>query len=487
MTQPANAMRTNKGRPVDVPHDELLARLTANRSIGGAPREELEWLIAHGEVRRLDPGDVLGAPGDETHEMIVILTGHIAVYQNRLGARRKLAEWTAGDVSGVFPYSRLRKGSSDVVAEVPTEVFVLMRDQLLPLARECPGITEILVHAMIDRARMFNSTDWQDEKMMSLGKLSAGLAHELNNPASAASRAAASLSDAITQLAAASRVLEGARLNEDQLARVEAFRAACAADAARLSPIDRSDREEEVTDWLDTHAVDEASAEALVDAGVSTALLDQLADAVSGPALGAAIRWSAAYRSACSLSGDVQKATSRIYELVSAVKRFTYMDRAPVQEPFDLGAGLRDTVILMTAKAREKSTRVTIEIAEDVPRSPAYGAELNQVWSNLIDNALDAIENGGHVTVNARRERGEVIVSVTDDGAGVPDDVKARIFDPFFTTKPVGRGTGLGLDIARRVVEHHHGRIEFDSTKGRTEFRVILPAEAPAGSGGGGP
>jgi signal transduction histidine kinase len=202
--------------------------------------------------------------------------------------------------------------------------------------------------------------------------------------------------------------------------------------------------------------------------------------------LGAAIRWSAAYRSACSLSGDVQKATSRIYELVSAVKRFTYMDRAPVQEPFDLGAGLRDTVILMTAKAREKSTRVTIEIAEDVPRIPAYGAELNQVWSNLIDNALDAIENGGHVTVNARRERGEVLVSVTDDGAGVPDDVKARIFDPFFTTKPVGRGTGLGLDIARRVVEHHHGRIEFDSTKGRTEFRVILPAEAPAGSGGGG-
>jgi len=201
---------------------------------------------------------------------------------------------------------------------------------------------------------------------------------------------------------------------------------------------------------------------------------------IDGDVLSAAIRLSAVYRTACSLSTDVQRATSRIYELVSAVKRFTYMDRAVAAEPFDLAAGLRDTVLLLGAKAREKSIVVALEIAEDVPRIPAFGAELNQVWSNLIDNALDAVAEGGHVTVHAARAADTVIVSVADNGAGVPDDVKPKIFDPFFTTKPVGRGTGLGLDIVRRVVEHHHGRIEFESAAGggRTEFRIVLPADS---------
>ena len=213
MTLPATAMRTEKGTVLDATHEEVLDRLTAHRMIGGAPREELEWLIAHGELRRMQPGEVIGAPGMEANEMIVILSGRIVVYQNRLGSRRKLAEFHTGEVSGVFPYSRLRMGSSDVIAEVETDFFVVMRDQLLDLARECPVVTDVLVHAMIDRARMFTSSDWQDEKMMSLGKLSAGLAHELNNPASAASRSAASLTDAIAQLADASRVLEAARLS----------------------------------------------------------------------------------------------------------------------------------------------------------------------------------------------------------------------------------------------------------------------------------
>ena len=205
-------------------------------------------------------------------------------------------------------------------------------------------------------------------------------------------------------------------------------------------------------------------------------MLDQLAGAVQGDALGAAVRWSAAYRTACSLSTDVQRATTRIYELVSAVKRFTYMDRASAAEPFDLTTGLRDTVMLLTAKAREKSARVVVEIAEDVPHIPAFGAELNQVWSNLIDNALDAIGEGGQITVRARREQSEVIVCVADNGSGISAAVKPKIFDPFFTTKPVGRGTGLGLDIVRRVVEHHRGRIEVESVPGRTEFKILLPA-----------
>ena len=483
MTLPATAMRTPRGTLLTAPDDEILARLSAHRALGGAPRAELEWLVRHGELRRLTSGEVVGAPGWEANELIVLLTGRITVYQSRQGSRRRVAEWHAGEVTGLYPYSRMKNGVSDVIAEVETDAFIVMRDQFDGLTRDCPEITATLVHAMVDRARMFTSTDWQDEKMMSLGKLSAGLAHELNNPASAASRSAASLTDAITQLAESSRVLEAAHLNDGQLERIEAFRAACAVDATRLNPIDRSDREEEITDWLDARAIDDASAEALVDAGVSTELLDQLAGVIQGEALAAAIRWSAAYRSACSLATDVKRATSRIYELVSAVKRFTYMDRAAVAEPFDLAAGLRDTVLLHTTKAREKSARVALEIADDVPQIPAFGAELNQVWSNLIDNALDAIAEGGHVTVRAAREGGSVVVSVIDDGPGIPDDIKAKIFDPFFTTKPIGRGTGLGLDIVRRAVEHHRARIEFESAAGggRTEFKVVLPTDSSRG------
>ena len=480
---PPNAMRTWRGEPIAASDDEILERLLAHRVLGNSPRSELEWMAAHGELRMLKQGDLIGGPGQEVNELIVILRGRIAVYQQRQGSRRKVAEWLAGDVTGLYPYSRMKAGVSEVEADSHTEAFVLMRDQLAGLIRECPEITATLVHKMVDRARMFTSSDWQDEKMMSLGKLSAGLAHELNNPASAASRSAASLTEAITQLAAASRVLEAAHLSEDQLAQIETFRAACNVGAARLSPIDRADREEEVADWLDARAIDNASTEALVDAGVSTGLLDQLADVVHGDVLVATIRWSAAYRTACSLSTDVQRATSRIYELVSAVKRFTYMDRAAVAEPFDLGAGLRDTVLLLTAKAREKSAKVTLEIAEGLPRIPAFGVELNQVWSNLIDNALDAVNQGGHVTVRAARDGDSVVVSVVDDGAGVSEDIKARIFDPFFTTKPVGRGTGLGLDIVRRVVDHHRGYIEFESAAGggHTEFRIILPAASSNG------
>jgi len=464
---------------------DILDRLIAHKTLGSAPRAELEWIAEHGELHHYQAGDLIASKSVPVVNMAIVLTGHVAIHVATAAgaAPRKVMEWRAGDVTGTLPYSRMTNPPGDNAAMEESEA-VLVHSNLFPeMIRHCPTVTGILVHIMVDRARHFTSTDWQDEKTMSLGRLAAGLAHELNNPASAATRSAATLTEAISQLADSSRVLEAARLNDEQLTRIEAFRAACIVEAARLNPIDRSDREDEITDWLHAHDVDDAPAEALVDAGVSSALLDQLAEVIRGDVLAAAIRWSAAYRSACSLATDVKRATSRIYELVSAVKRFTYMDRAVVAEPFDVAAGLRDAVLLHTAKAREKSARVTLEIADDLPHIPAFGAELNQVWSNLLDNALDAIAEGGHVTVRAVRQDGNVVVSVVDDGAGVPDDIKAKIFDPFFTTKPVGRGTGLGLDIVRRVVEHHRARIDFESANGggHTEFKVVLPADSSRG------
>jgi signal transduction histidine kinase len=205
-------------------------------------------------------------------------------------------------------------------------------------------------------------------------------------------------------------------------------------------------------------------------------MLDELARSVQGQALYAALHWIAASCAMRRLTLEIQESASRICELVNAVKGFTEMDRAATPEPVDLGQGLANTLAVLGSKARSKSVGVCLNLEKNLPAVYGFGGELNQVWANLIDNALDAVDEGGQVEVAARRERDAVVVRVIDNGRGVPAEVRDRIFDPFFTTKPVGKGTGLGLDIVRRLVQRHNGQIELESVPGRTEFRVTLPS-----------
>ena len=217
-----------------------------------------------------------------------------------------------------------------------------------------------------------------------------------------------------------------------------------------------------------------ANSDVLADTPVTFEALDQLAATVEGPALDAVIRWAAAGCAVRGLASEIQEAAMRISGLVMAIKGFTHMDQAMVAEPVDLGPNLSNTVIVMRAKARQKSAEVAIELEPGLPLVRGFAGELNQVWGNLIDNALDAIQNGGRLEVNARRDGQRVIVRIVDNGPGIPPQILSRIFDPFFTTKPMGQGTGLGLDIVRRLVLHNDGNIEVDSKPGRTEFRVAL-------------
>jgi signal transduction histidine kinase len=325
------------------------------------------------------------------------------------------------------------------------------------------------------------SASMHEDKMASLGKLAAGLAHELNNPASAAARSAKLLSQALTEAHEASHALGAAHLTEAQRAAIEDIgaRSLIPTKSGVFSAIERSDREDEITDWLEAHDADTTPAAALAESGVTTETLDELADAFEGDVLNAALRWIAAEYSARSLAANVERATTRIYDLVSSVKRFTYMDRPSVAEPTNIGQGLNDTVSMLATKARAKSVSVGVDVPADLPLVPGNPGELNQVWSNIIDNAIDAVGESGHVAVSAARDRETVVVSVIDDGSGIPPDILPRIFDPFFTTKPIGEGTGLGLDISRRIIRGHDGQIALDSRPGRTEFRVILPMGHP--------
>jgi len=454
-----------------------MRRLAQHRSLGGAPASEHAWLVAHGKVRTLPAGATVIRRGDYANSLHIIFTGVHAIRVDRGAGAHKIMEWRAGDVAGVLPYSRGATPPNDIVAEEATEWLDIGVEHFTGMARECPVVTTTLVHAMLDRARQFNTHDLHDEKLISLGRLAAGLAHELNNPASAAVRSAKLLVGSLEEADAAA-LRATARLSDEQLAAVEVVRGLCAGshEPPLLSAVQRADREEAISDWLVSHGASETCATPLAETALTLEALERLAAQVSGEALDASLRWIAAGCLVRTLASEIQAATSRIYELVDSVKGFTYMDRAPMPEPVDIRRGIRDALTMLGSKIRTKSVEVSVDFADDLPLAHAVGAELNQVWMNLLENALDAVSQGGHVAVTASRGIEGLVVLITDDGSGIPADIQDRIFDPFFTTKGVGQGTGLGLPIVRRVLRQHGGEIDIESRPGRTQCRVILPA-----------
>jgi signal transduction histidine kinase len=455
---------------------DLVERLAAHRTLGAAPREELAWLASHGSFRRVNPGEVVAQKGQPVEELWVVLSGRLAIFVDRGTGLQKMLEWRPGDVTGLLPYSRLTTPPGNSIAQEPTEILALHRDQLPEMIHTCPAITTILVHSMLDRARIFTSNDLHDEKMLSLGRLSAGLAHELNNPASAIERSATLLEDKLEDGEQATRLFAAARLSDAQLTAVDTFRNSCHVRVHGVrSPIEQAEREEEIADWLAAHRIDTAIADAIAETPTTIESLDRLSTAIDGPALEAVLRWTAAACSVRSLASDIQDAATRISGLVLAVKGFTHMDQATVAEPVDLLQSVGNTVAVLRSKARQKAASIGVDVEPNLPRVRGFAGELNQIWVNLIDNALDAIPKDGRVEVLAARDGDRVLVRIVDNGPGIPNDIRDRIFDPFFTTKPMGLGTGLGLDIVRRLVRHNDGEIGVESRPGRTEFRVLLP------------
>ena len=461
------------------PVASVLSRLTQHRALGSAPREELAWLASNGVARSFAVGEVSTRKAQPEEWLLIVFSGHLAIHVDRGAGSRKIVGWREGDVCGLMPYSRGGAPPGDTVAEEPTDVLAIHRDLIPEMIRECPRVTAILVHAMLDRARHFTSSDLHDEKLLSLGKLAAGLAHELNNPASAAARSAKLMAVSFAESEAAARALAAARLSDPQLAEVDRVRGLCESGTgpASPSPIERADREEALAGWFDAHGFDADYAAALAETSVTPAALDALAAAIGEDALGAALRSIASGRLTRLLVGEIDASVSRIYELVAAVKGFTYMDRAATREPIDIRRSLTDTLAVLGAKTRAKSVVVELALSAGLPMVHASGAELNQVWANIIDNALDAVAPGGRVEITASRQLDRVVVCVADDGPGIAPEIQGRIFDPFFTTKPVGQGTGLGLDIVRRLLQRSEGEIEVESRLGRTEFRVSLRAD----------
>lgn len=458
----------------------LVDRLATHRLLSSAPRKQLAWIASHARERHFARGELAASEGQPLDTLWIVLSGHLSIRVQRGGSAQKVMEWRGGEVSGLLPYSRLLRAPGNVFAEEPTEIVDVSQDDFPEMIRECHELTAILVHVMLDRARHFTSSDRQVEKMASLGKLAAGLAHELNNPASAVARSAQILSDSIVEVENAARALGKADLSDIQLAAIDRFEAKCGKPDAQkmLSPVERADREDALAEWLQHHDADAAIAESLAETLVSIDELEELAGALSGATLQVVLKWIQAACTTRQLASEIESAAAQIHHLVKAVKGFTYMDQSAAPSPVDIAQGIADTLVVLRAKARRKSVQISLKTDPSLPRIDGFGGELNQVWQNLIDNAIDAAPESGHVAVTASQNGQSVSVQVVDDGPGIAPEISDRIFDPFFTTKPIGEGTGLGLDIVDRLVRRHNGEIEVQSQPGRTEFRVTLPLRA---------
>jgi signal transduction histidine kinase len=456
------------------------AELRAVKVFEDLSDDDLAWLAETGEILSLPAGAAVVREGDPADVMIAVMEGELRAARETPPADGRVYVVKAGMVSGMLPFSRLKIFPVTSRAVVPTRLLRFPAARFPEMLQRIPVLEPRLITTMADRVRDQTREEHKRETLMALGKLSAGLAHELNNPAAAARRASSELGERLALLPRLFAELLAARLEPDECDAVDRLLARVMerAHAAPEGALFRADREDELIDWFADRGVEdpERLAGTFVERGLRVADLEALSTSLSAAALPAALAWAEALAAADGLAADIQAATTRVSDLVAAVKSYSHMDQAPALAETDLRESLETTLTILAHKLREKGITLSRSFAPDLPRVPAFGGELNQVWTNLIDNAMDAVSRGGRIAVRALREHDHVLVEITDDGPGIPEEILPRIFEPFFTTKPVGQGTGLGLDIAHRIVtRRHNGELRVDSRPGETRFQVRLP------------
>ena len=446
------------------------------------PDEQLAWIVGKGREVRLAAGEVIARQGDPADGFYIVLEGETE-WTRRVGGREVHAVTLgAGTIFAELillldaPYPTTGRALTAV------RLLKLEPDAFWEMLAVCPTVLRGVVRVAAERSQIHESVSQQQAKLIGLGTMAAGLAHELNNPAAAVRRGANLLGQALPRLSPAALAL-GGELDGGQREYVAGLRDEITRRAAEMRVVDtlaRSDAEEDVASWLEEQGLDDAwqLASTLAGAGLNPTWLDTLAEHVPARSVGAVVRWLEVEVSSSELAGEIEQGAAAISALVGAVKDHAHLDRTPRQE-VDVHEGLESTLVILKHKLR---SGVAVERAYDrgLPRITAYPGELNQVWTNLIGNAIDAMGGQGRIQLRTWREAARAVVEIADTGPGIPREILERIWEPFFTTKDVGEGTGLGLDIARRiVVDRHHGDIRLESEPGNTRFQVRLPIDGP--------
>jgi signal transduction histidine kinase len=447
--------------------------------------EQLARLCSEGHVEIIQPGQVF-REGDPADCLYVLIEGTV-VLSRKVGEDDVEISRTSqrGVYAGAFQaYLRNRVQQvypNSLRVTEPSKFYVLGAECFAQIMNEWFPMAVHLLEGLFFGGQRTREAVGQRERLLALGSLTAGLTHELNNPAAAAVRATASLRERVSGMRGKLRMMAGGKFERASLESIIDLQTRAVekvSKAPKLSPLETSDAEDELSDWLDDHAIRDGwqLAPTFVQAGLDAQWLDEVRDTVGDGMLEPALRWLNYTIETELLMNEIEDATTRVSTLVGAAKQYSQLDRAPFQV-VDVHDLLDSTLLMMAAKIG-KGVHVVKDYDRSLPKIPAFATELNQVWTNLIDNAVAAMGGTGTLTIRTARDDGSVLVEVGDTGPGIPDSIRERIFEPFFTTKPVGEGTGLGLDIAWRiVVNKHHGDLRVESQPGDTRFQVRLPIE----------
>lgn len=448
----------------------------------GLSESDLDALAAQTELLAIHAGEHLieeGAPGDAAY---IVVDGEFEVVKRSDAQNIVIAVREAGEVFGEMALLDQAPRTATVRAVREGRVLKIPDTAFQEMLVHSPSATIAILGTVSRRLRQNEGLLRQSEKMAALGTLAAGLAHELNNPAAAVRRSARQLRAALTDWTKLTTEIARSSLDPEQMKMIETLQRRVEADhaaPAALDPTTQGDRESELQTWLEGLGIADAweLAPSLVSAGWRADELSNLPGLFPAEKLTGVLRWLATGCLAYSLLDELGLGTERLSEIVQSVKAYSYLDQGPVQD-VDLHQGLENTLVILRHKMKQGIT-IKREYAPDLPHIEAHGSELNQVWTNILDNAVDAMQGKGELVLRTSREGEKVAVEIEDNGPGMPADVQKRIFEPFFTTKPPGQGTGLGLHIAYTIVNNHNGQIRVASEPGKTKFRVTLPIQIP--------
>ncbi|MBS1662626.1 MAG: cyclic nucleotide-binding domain-containing protein [Bacteroidetes bacterium] len=445
------------------------------------PLPQLQWLVENSQHYTLPEGDYLFQSGDLVAGTHILRAGKIRIYMMQGREMREISTMMPKDISGALPFSRGATASVNARVLEAADVMTLPVEKFREMTGHHYELTEALVHVMTNRVRSFTSMQQQNEKMMALGKLSAGLAHELNNPAAAIVRGSESLWKHLQlQPDLFKEVMEiQMESKEVDVIKTKLFEVLERTEKPKLTLMQKTELEDELRDWFDENNVANSDeiAENFLEYGFNCEDLEHFDQHIPRKSLSAVLNWINQNLVTERMVQDIQEASKRIFYLVQSIKNFTHMDQGKGKERIDVHSGIDNTLTMLQYKLKKGNIEVVREFDHQLPKIMAAVGELNQVWTNLIDNALDALESvgRGRLVIRTEKDHEFVKVSIIDNGPGIPEEIKSRVFDPFFTTKDIGKGTGMGLDVVSRIINQHHGSIKVNSEPGNTVFIVCFP------------